>query len=620
MARHKLTPVLMTGSLLLGLTLAIGHHLFYDYLNDRIVQSQNQQEWFLRIGTGMAFLVRTLLSAAIGIAYVQIIWKTLKFKSVTVNGINSLFDALHNAWNLTTLELWTAAPTLTAVALVAWALPLIAVITPATLSIEISSEQNITVIDSLIPNIDYDNNIGFFGSWYQNNTVFPSSLISRLLLPVATLGYILNIPAPFPNSSYSIDFYGPSISCTIPENAAFIDRISQTIANFSRPWGNVTYVGFVPTAAIYPDSPPEVITREDYAIEGLRRALNYTLVYTAISLDPTDYVSNQGFFELKPASFYVTTPNRPGGSAEKTFKCELYNTSYTVNFTFDNGLQNIRYKTERLNGVTALLSNDCHSQRQSDGCNAVTAYLSLMSAIGDLLLGARWNSLDGVGASHRTPIASTVLLESSDMHMIDPNDRPKFAIKSMPMGETLEELFTNLTISLFSNYIFLQNDTTASYIPVTRFSAQNAFSYEPRNLFIAYVYGLLCIKSSSSSYTNSFSTILRTTRNPDLDTVISAAETSGAEPLSKTLGNVRLTLRRQGDCLEGGGDKATFFAVDSRGDDGKKAREAAPTESLLKQNGQSQHSDTDEISSTQEGSDVNLYHRKDNNANVASDN
>lgn len=120
MVSHKSTLVVMTGSLLSGLALAIGHHVFYDYLNGRIVQSQNQQEWFLRIGTGMAFLVRALLSAAIGIAYVQILWRTLRSKFVTINGIDSLFSVSHNAWDLTTFELWTAAPALTIVALIAW--------------------------------------------------------------------------------------------------------------------------------------------------------------------------------------------------------------------------------------------------------------------------------------------------------------------------------------------------------------------------------------------------------------------------------------------------------------------------------------------------------------------
>jgi hypothetical protein len=120
MAQHKATLILMTGSLLSGVAIAIGHHLFYDYLNNRIVQSQNQQEWFLRIGTGMAFLVRTLLSASIGIAYVQILWRTLRSKSVTIHGIDSLFGVSHNPWDFTTLELWTAAPALTIVAVIAW--------------------------------------------------------------------------------------------------------------------------------------------------------------------------------------------------------------------------------------------------------------------------------------------------------------------------------------------------------------------------------------------------------------------------------------------------------------------------------------------------------------------
>ncbi|CAF3623873.1 hypothetical protein SNK05_007562 [Fusarium graminearum] len=632
MARHKATLILMTGSLLLGLALAIGHHLFYDYLNDRIVQSQNQQEWFLRIGTGMAFLVRTLLSAAIGIAYVQILWRTLRSKSVTINGINSLFGVSHNAWDLTTLELWTAAPALTIVALIAWALPLIAVITPATLSIEISSEPNITVVNRLIPNIDYDRSL-WFGSWLEDRTISHTPHISRLLLPVATLGFILNIAAPFPNSSYSVDFYGPSISCETPKNRTFTDSINKIIADYSKFDGNVTYAGFVPSFP-YPyatsHNPTNIRTREEHAIEGLYRVLNGSLVDSAPTLDTTAYYPDRKSGETMPAAFYVLTPNKVGGQASNAVKCELYNSSYSINFTFDNGLQDIKYKIEKQNGVSILDAGECRFKKQLPSCNPVTAYLSLMNAIGAMLVGATWNIGNNVSAAQRTTIGITTLIESPDMHSFH-YEKPKSTIKYMPMGETLEELFTNVTISLFSNSEFLQNNTAASYGPITRFSAQNAFSYDPRNLFIAYgigilfsfivvIYGLLCIKTASASYKDSFSTILRTTRNHDLDTVVPTAETSGAEPLSKNLGNVRLILRRQGKDLEGDGDKATFFAVDWKPNDEKKTREAAPTESLLKRNGQSQHSDTDEMSNVQERSDINLRQNKDNNADIASDN
>ena len=120
MACHNLTVILMTGSFISGLALAIGHHFFYDYLNDRIVENQNQQEWFLRIGTGMAFLVRALLSTAVGISYTQMLWWTLRSKSITIEGINSLFGVTHTAWDFTTLELWTTAPALAIAAVIAW--------------------------------------------------------------------------------------------------------------------------------------------------------------------------------------------------------------------------------------------------------------------------------------------------------------------------------------------------------------------------------------------------------------------------------------------------------------------------------------------------------------------
>ncbi|KAI6775993.1 hypothetical protein HG530_002751 [Fusarium avenaceum] len=525
-----------------------------------------------------------------------------------------MFGVPHNAWDFTTSELWTAAPALTIIAAIAWALPLIAVITPATLSIEISSEPNVTVVDSPIPNIDYDQTL-WFGEWLENRTVVHSVLISRLLLPVATLGYILNAPAPFPNSSYSVEFYGPSISCETPNNRTFTDRISKIIANHSNSEGNVTYVGFVPyvSRSTYPFV---VKTWEDYAIEGLYVALNYTQDFAVPTLDTSGYEMDEEFSENNLVTFFVVTPGAQGRQAKNTLMCQLYNSSYAINFTFDNGLQKITYKTERLNGVTTLATENCRLGRQLHHCNLVTAYLSLMNAMGELLLGAQWYSGKGVYPTHGTEIGRTTLIESPDMNYFH-YERPKSSIKNMSMADALEELLPNVTISLLSESNFLQNDTSASYHPITRYSPQNEFSYESRNLFIAYgigilfssmvvVYGLLCIKSASASYANSFSTILRTTRNPDLDAVIPATETSGAEPLSKNLGNVRLVLRRQGNGLEGGGGEATFFVNDPKPADGKRTCEETPTESLLKQNTESHHSDIGETPNTQEGLDVNL--------------
>lgn len=88
---------------------------------------------------------------------------------------------------------------------------------------------------------------------------------------------------------------------------------------------------------------------------------------------------------------------------------------------------------------------------------------------------------------------------------------------------------------------------------VTVWNTVNNYVYNPRNLYIAYgagifatliivAIGLFCIKSASQSYGKSFSTFLRTTRNAELSRLIDVSETSGAEPLSKHLAEMRLKL------------------------------------------------------------------------------
>ncbi|KAF4950753.1 hypothetical protein FSARC_13097 [Fusarium sarcochroum] len=604
MASHKLTPVLMTGSLLLALLLAIGHHFYYQYLDGNIVESQSQQEWFLRVGTGMAFLARALLSAAVGFAYTQILWRTLRSKSVSIQGVNSLFGILHDAWDFTTWELWTAAPALAVVAMIAWALPLIAVVTPATLTVQVSSYPNKTVIDSPLPILDYSDPLNFAQWTAAGGTGYlaPSSYISRVLLSVASSGSILAIPAPSPNSSYSLDFYGPTISCGAPKNATFAKLVTDTVKNSTWSANPVGYVGFVPQSRlggdISLDLADDVPNAEEYALLGLEGALNTSLISTMATLDKTGR-------NTSTAKFYVVVPDSPSSTgymvANKSIECALYNSSFAVDFTYNNGQQDISYKTKKLNGVSAANTLTCGNQ-SPDSCKDLIAYISLMDALGKLLLGSLQISHYGAMSPTQTQIMSSALMDSKEMqalravNSVDASEREEIlqsVIGNISISDALEQLFTNATISLFSNSRFLQNDTAASNGPITYLSPQIAFSYAPRNLFIAYgsgllvaaivvAFGLVCIKSSSASYGNSFSTILRTTRNPDLDTMVPAAETSGAEPLSNHLGNSRLVLRSQGRRLGGmEEDTVTFFAVDSTPDEMKRTERQSPDDSWL---------------------------------------
>ncbi|KAM0491840.1 hypothetical protein ACHAP8_010344 [Fusarium lateritium] len=197
---------------------------------------------------------------------------------------------------------------------------------------------------------------------------------------------------------------------------------------------------------------------EDVAIEGLHAALNETLVDEAPSLDTTPYELFRNWNKADPAAFYVVTPSGLNLQAENTIKCQLYNSSYSVNFTFDNGLQDIKYEIKILNGISVQDGSECRFGKQWQECNPVTAYLSLMNAIGGLLLGAKWHVGDNVYGAMRTRIGSTTLVDSPDMHTFY-REKPRSPIKEMPMGDTLEELFTNVTISIFSESQFLSLQT-----------------------------------------------------------------------------------------------------------------------------------------------------------------
>ncbi|CAG1963029.1 unnamed protein product [Fusarium graminearum] len=587
MASRQLTPALMAGSFLLGLSFALAHHFYYLHLDEIIVESQSQQQWHLRAGTGLAFLVRAFLSAAVGIAYTQILWRTLRSKSITIGGVNSLFGVMNNPWAFIGWELWTAAPLLAVVAIIAWALPLVAIITPATLTVTVSSQPNITSLHAPISTPDYAN-VDTFGSW-TGRLLVHSTYVSRLLLSVASLGSILTIPPPFPNSSYALDFHGPTLSCHNTKNQAFSRQVREILENSKNQDADTTivFVGFVPNHGRGNGSSSGV---NEYALTGLKYALNES-VATTFRLDYT---------ETGPAKFYValrdeTNSNPNVYETMKTIECELYNSSFATNFSFDNGQQNISYTSKKLNPVAFPSDFRSIAMFGSDHWTTKGAYLSLMNAMGQLVLGTVIN----FGSSNttnaiQTLIRSSSLMDTKEMYAFK-KGRPESMNGNISMSDALEDLFTNLTISLFSHPRFLQNSSAASRVPVTYSSAQNEFSYEPRNLLVAYgvglflawaivIIGLLCIKSASASYGSSFSTILRTTRNPEIDKIIPVAETTGAEPLSKNLNNVRLVLRRQGGGPESGDDeKATFFTVDSKSQEMERDQTNDPAESLLQQ-------------------------------------
>lgn len=308
------------------------------------------------------------------------------------------------------------------------------------------------------------------------------------------------------------------------------------------------------------------------------------------------------------ARMYVVVPEIPlaetsfGSRANKTIECGLFNTSYEVEFSSANGqLKSAIKKATRLNGVSgdyARMSNiTCDGYEEGICYPDSVAYVAVLNALNQQLTGYLKQSHYGRIFAQQTQVDKTTLMDTKELyqpqyfmnHGTSPQGANKVPADAMEIAQALEEVFTNATLSLFSSTSFLyvythsvslillplffpfghvikknlinretrQNETAAAPVPVTVFTPQNKFVYRSRNLLISYISGVvvttlcvlvgfLCIsKASSTAFSASFSTIMRTTRNPDLDALVSPAESCGAEPLGKGLAAVKLKLVRR---------------------------------------------------------------------------
>lgn len=76
------------------------------------------QTWVIRIGTGLAFIAKTLLTVTFSIAFVQQQWFTLFRKPFKIRQIDSLTSVLSNALCFADSCIWLRFPLLTVLAVV----------------------------------------------------------------------------------------------------------------------------------------------------------------------------------------------------------------------------------------------------------------------------------------------------------------------------------------------------------------------------------------------------------------------------------------------------------------------------------------------------------------------
>lgn len=91
---HWRKPTFIVSMLLLGLCLSLGHHFYYNYLDNKVTGDAAKQAWPTRIGTGLAFLVTSFLKAGTVASLGQYIWTVVKRQPLTMCKLNPLRTSL----------------------------------------------------------------------------------------------------------------------------------------------------------------------------------------------------------------------------------------------------------------------------------------------------------------------------------------------------------------------------------------------------------------------------------------------------------------------------------------------------------------------------------------------
>ncbi|MCJ1268563.1 hypothetical protein MMC22_008451 [Lobaria immixta] len=526
---HWVPSVAMVAFFISGVSFAAGHHAYYSSLDGTKVRDDESQQWAIRFGTAFAFLVEVSLATAVSIAQTQRAWTTVERKSVSIGGIDAVFAATRDLGSFMSWEMLSRAKLASLLALICWCMPLSALVTPATLSVQaVSQTRN---VEKVVSAIDFNNRANFagFAAGYldpaPNKGIIggdlftsPSPFISLLSVVTASTGAIQPMPALFFNASYSnatysLDFYGPAIECKAANLSAEYSPLNE---------GDY-YSGMVPGR--------DQVTGKVIPVDLSR------------PLEPTAYnFSHPIAPELWFRVIDIWPSQRPCADCWRwrNFTCALYNTSYSVDFAFNGGVQSTNIKSinyiEPMRWCRGVPGNDSiHSSLYG-----VMAYQAIWVALSQQLVGT-------LGSRPNSRIMQIPLIASK----WNISTSTAYMAGNRTLDVLIEELAQNITLSLFSNSdLWNQNNTTPTTVTIGE--KVNIYTYRCQNILISYItavvfaligtaVGLISLIINERSYRtpSSFSAILCTTRNHDLDELV-GARSLGAEPLDQSLANTRL--------------------------------------------------------------------------------
>lgn len=465
-------------------------------------------------------------------------WRTLRDKSISVGGIDALFGVTVNPLNLFDSDMVFHAKIATLMAMLAWLLPLSAIVAPATLSIvfkpfgpypgshpvrnfdlkswvlDLPDDQNIFATSLF--NLEVVADVKFMGA---------SQRAKKLVAEVLYSGEIPLIPSPCSaNCSYSVEFHAPTLSCQSLGNSPLNNSLVEGVDS-ARP-------GYY-TATMEPVG--RFLGDENLSLK------NRLLIGAYAS-------------KLYPNGTAIIDQNI---ADIQNVLCTPFNATYSVNINFTNGrpvfiIHNLELLSELDESASIMNENGSLAQ----GTVAWPAR-GLIGGIYDVLLGRMSYTMDQSQVVENTTITSTRLADS----VLSRGIYWKFKfIKDLHLA--IEELSHNLTLSLFSITDITTETATSSTTTRLVFQYSRAtliwtYSAAAAATLVCLIIGMMALRRNGIASDISFSRVLVTTRNPALDR-ISHGACLGGDPFPEQLYRTRLRFGELWRAPDGTGAHAGF--------------------------------------------------------------
>ncbi|RFU25352.1 hypothetical protein B7463_g10981, partial [Scytalidium lignicola] len=332
-------PVKMIGLLVTRAAAALGHHFYYQSLDGKQVATNDSnrnlqsQQWQLRYGTAFTFFAKTCLAASISVAYQQHIWTTMKRKSISISGINAIFDVISDPFAFLNFSFLWNVKVGAVLAALTWLMPLSALVTPATLTIV----PSVTITPQImnVPMVNYtdtsslffpdDSNVGVDVNTVDNGI---SPFMSRLMAATAASLDILPMAAIAPAASYSLEFSAPSLSCIrAPDNVtAVINRVANYTTSISGTW-TIPFLAFTPQDGMLIDSG---VNYDDY------QEFVDSCIGAASSINGSSFYCDGMAFNYGGSSTYIWVK-----SDDDYYSCSVEETIFNVTFNATGNTQTI---------------------------------------------------------------------------------------------------------------------------------------------------------------------------------------------------------------------------------------------------------------------------------------